>query len=297
MKKWLKRLGLLLGVVLLAVAGLVAVAWWKSSQGMARTYVVNDSPLTIARDPETMARGAHLFATRGCADCHGNDGAGKLVLDAGPVIKVVAPNITPGGVAKGIGGDQIAAAIRHGVKPDGHPMVFMPSGDFKNMSDVDTAALVAYVQSLTPSDNDPGANEIRPVGRVLYLLGKLPLLPAEMIDHTPRARTAPTVAATAEYGQYLAQGCTGCHGQDFAGQHVPGTPPDFPDAQNLTPANLGAWSNEDFRRALRTGKRPDGTALKDFMPWRTFAQLSDIEIDALYAYLHTVPPVQTPGKR
>jgi cytochrome c553 len=296
MKKWLKRLGVLLGVAVLALAGLVAVAWWKTSQGLARTYVVNDPPLVIGRDAATIAQGAHLFATRGCADCHGGDGAGKLVLDAGPVIKVVAPNITPGGVIKGVDADQVAAAIRHGVKPDGHPMVFMPSGDFKNMGDADTAALVAYIESLPPSSNDPGANEIRPVGRVLYLLGKLPLLPAETIDHTPRARSAPAVAATAEYGQYLAQGCTGCHGHDFAGQHVPGTPPDFPDAQNLTPANIGAWTNEDFRRALRTGKRPDGSTLKDFMPWRTFANLSDTEIDALYAYLHTVPPVEKAKK-
>jgi mono/diheme cytochrome c family protein len=297
MKKWLKRLAMLLAVIILATVVLVAIAWWKTAQGLARTYVVNDPPLTLARDPETMARGAHLFATRGCADCHGADGAGKLVFDAGPVIRLVAPNITPGGVVKGISGDQIAAAIRHGVKPDGHPMLFMPSSDFKNFSDTDTAALVAYMQSLAASGNDPGPTEIRPLGRVLYLFGKFPLLPAETIDHTPRARSAPAVAATAEYGQYLAQGCTGCHGHDFAGQHVPGTPPEFPDAQNLTPANLGAWSNEDFRRALRTGKRPDGSVLKDFMPWRTFAKLSDTEIDALYVYLRTVPSVQTPVKR
>jgi cytochrome c553 len=296
MKKWLKRLGLLLSVVVLAALALVVVAWWKTSQGMARTYVVNDPPLTIARDAAALANGAHLFATRGCADCHGADGTGKLVFDAGPVMKLVAPNITPAGVVKGLNGDQIAAAIRHGVKPDGHPMVFMPSSDFKDMGDVDTAALVAYIQSLPPSANDPGPYQIRPLGRVLYLFGKFPLLPAEKIDHTPRTRSAPAVAATAEYGQYLAQGCTGCHGHNFAGQHVPGTPPDFPDAQNLTPANIGAWSNEDFRRALRTGKRPDGTTLKDFMPWRTFAKLSDTEIDALYAYLHTVPPVQSAKK-
>lgn len=296
MKTWLKALGTLLGVIVLAAAGLLAVAWWKTDRAMMRTYEVNDPPLNMVRDDATLARGAHLFATRGCADCHGADGAGKLVLDAGPVIKVIASNISPAGVVKGLSGDQIAAAIRHGVKPDGHPMVFMPSSDFKNMGDADTAALVAFLQSLPPSDNQPGSSEVRPLGRVLYLFGKFPMLPAETIDHAPRARAAPAVAATAEYGQYLAQGCTGCHGHDFAGQHVPGTPPDFPDAQNLTPANIGAWTNADFRRALRTGKRPDGTALKDFMPWRTFANLSDTEIDALYAYLHTVAPVANAKK-
>ena len=296
MKKWLKRLGMLLGCAVLAVVVLVVVAWWKTEQGRGRTYVVNDPPLIITHDAETLALGAHFFATRGCGDCHGADGAGKLVFDAGPVIKLIAPNITPGGVVKGMSPDQIAAAIRHGVKPDGHPMLFMPSGDFKNFSDADTAALVAYTQSLAPSDHNPGPTEIRPLGRVLYLFGKFPLLPAEMIDHTPRARSAPPVAATVEYGKYLAQGCTGCHGGNFAGQHVPGTPPDFPDAQNITPANLGAWTGDDFRRALRTGKRPDGSELKGFMPWRTFANLNDTEIDAIWVYLHSLPPVPNAKK-
>ncbi len=296
MRKLLKAIAVLLGVVLLAAAGLLAVAWWKSDQALARTYTVNDPPLGMSRDAGALAQGKHLFETRGCADCHGADGAGKLVFDAGPVMKLIGPNITPAGVAKGMSADQIAAAIRHGVKPDGHPMIFMPSGDFHDMSDADTAVLVAYVQSLQASSNDPGATQLRPLGRVLYLFGKFPLVPAEVLDHAPRARAAIAAAATPEYGKYLAQGCTGCHGANFAGQHVPGTPPEFPDAQNLTPANIGAWTNEDFRRALRTGKRPDGSAINEFMPWRTFAKLSDVEIDALWAYIHTLPPVQTKKK-
>ena len=297
MRKLLKAIGALLGVVLLAVAGLVAVAWWKSDQALARTYTVNDPPLSMSRGAATLAQGAHLFATRGCSDCHGADGSGKLAVDAGPVGKLIGPNITSGGVTRSMSPDQIAAAIRHGVKPDGHPMIFMPSGDYHDMGDSDTAALVAYVQSLPPSAHDPGATQIRPLGRVLYLFGKFPMIPAESLDHAPRARATPAVAATVEYGKYIAQGCTGCHGSNFAGQHVPGTPPAFPDAQNLTPANIGAWTNEDFRRALRTGKRPDGSAINEFMPWRTFAKLSDVEIDALWAYIHTLPPVQSPKKK
>jgi len=80
-----------------------------------------------------------------------------------------------------------------------------------------------------------------------------------------------------------------------AGQHVPGTPPSFPDSQNLTPANLGKWTNADFRRALREGKRPDGSNIDKFMPWPAFSKMTDEEIDALWAYLQTLPPVQ--GKK
>lgn len=296
MRTWMKRLGVLLGLVVLAALGLLAVSWWKTDQALAQTYTVNDPPLAIARDAETLAQGAHVFTTRGCGECHGADGAGKLVVDAGPVMQLVAPNITSGGRTHGLSGDAIAAAIRHGVKPDGHPMMFMPSADYHDLSDADTAALVAYVQSLPASEKNPGPASVGPLGRVLYALGKLPLIPAESLDHSPRARSAPPPAATAEYGRYLAQSCTGCHGENFAGQHVPGTPPEFPDAQNLTPANIGAWTVEDFRHALRTGQRPDGSAINEFMPWRSFGKLSDTEVDALWAYLKTVPPVQNPKK-
>jgi mono/diheme cytochrome c family protein len=52
-------------------SALYAVAWFRSEQAMARTYVVAILPLTMQREPDTLARGAHIFATRGCGDCHG----------------------------------------------------------------------------------------------------------------------------------------------------------------------------------------------------------------------------------
>jgi mono/diheme cytochrome c family protein len=170
-------------------------------------------------------------------------------------------------------------------------MVFMPTPDFHEMSDADTAALIAYIQSLPASTKDPGQLQIRPLGKLMYALGKFPLLPAEAIDHSARDRVSPPAGATVAYGQYLAQGCIGCHGANLAGQHVPGTPPSFRDSQNLTPAALGEWQEADFRRALREGKRPDGSAIDPFMPWRSTSKLSDEEISALWAYLQTVPPV------
>ena len=291
MRKLLKWAATLAGLLLLVAVFAFALAWVKTDRAMAKRYVVNDPPLTVVRDAETLAHGAHLFATRGCADCHGATGAGRLVFDAGPVLKLVTPNITTGGAIAKLTPDQIAAAIRHGVAEDGRPMVFMPVGDWHDMSDTDTAALVAYLQSMPPSSNRPPPLEIRPLGKLMYMLGKFPLLPAEMLDHAPRSRAAPPAAANAAYGQYLAHGCTGCHGGNFAGQHVPGTPPSFPDSQNLTPAGLAGWTATDFRRALREGKRPDGSGIDPFMPWKSFSKLSDQEIDALWAYLQTLPPV------
>jgi cytochrome c553 len=298
MRRILKWLGLLLAAVVLVALVVVGLAWRISEKGLARVYASNDPPLTMLRDPQTLAQGAHLFVTHGCADCHGANGAGRLVFDAGPVLKLVAPNITPGGAhMHDHSADEIAAIIRNGVKPDGHSLVFMPVADFHEMSDVDTAALVAYVQSLPASNNDPGPYAIRPLGRVLYWLGNFPLVAAETVDHTPHSRSAPVVAVSADYGKYLAQGCTGCHGKNFAGQHVPGTPPEFADSANLTPHENGLkdWTQADFVRALREGKRPDGRELDPFMPWKAIGQMSDQELAAIWTYLRTLPP--EPGKK
>ena len=297
MRKLIKWVAGIVGVLVLAALGLYALAYFRSEAAMKRHYAVSDPPLAVPRDPATVARGAHLFATRGCADCHGDAGEGKEVFDAGPVARIVAPNISTGGRLKAATPDQVAAAIRHGVAAGGRPLVFMPAEDFHEMSDADVAAIIAFLQQLPPSDNRPPPLEVRPVGRVMWLLGQFPLLPAESLDHAPRARSAPPVAATAEYGEYLAHGCHGCHGANMAGGHVPGTPPSFPDAQNLTPVGLGQWSEADFLTAIRTGKRPDGSQIDEFMPWRTYAQMSDVELRALWAHLKTLPPVESKKKK
>mgnify|MGYP005749528599 CR=1 FL=1 len=292
MRKWFTRAAWLAACLVLAVAGFFAFAWFKSESDMARVYAVQDPPLRLKGDEAELARGAHLYRVGGCVECHGEGGAGKVFIDAGPVARVVAPNLTPAVLAPRYDADAIGVAIRHGLDPSGRPLRIMPSGDFMNLSDADTAALVAYLQSLPDSDNDPGATEIRLMGRVLYVLGKLHLVPAADIDHAPRERAAVPPAATAEYGAYLAQVCTGCHGADWAGQRVPGTPPELPAAANLTPhANgLAGWSQADFERALRHGQRPDGSQIHPFMPWGAYGAMTDTEVSALWQHLSALPP-------
>jgi cytochrome c553 len=295
-KKLLKGVAWLLGVVVLAIAAIAGYGWWSTSRALDATYAVADPPLAIPTDAPSLDRGRHLFTELACVDCHGAHGEGHLLIDA-PPFRLAAPNLTPTKLAGRYDADQLAAAIRHGVRPDGHPLRIMPAGDFHNLSDADTAALVAYLQALPPSDNDPGPFVLKPLGRVLAGLGQIDLLPAARLDHAPRERSAPPPGPTAAYGEYLAQRCTGCHRTDFSGGHVPGTPPDFKDAQNLTPhpAALGSWQLADFQRALRNGKRPDGSDIDTFMPWKAYASMGDDEIAALYAYLRTVP-AKAPAK-
>jgi hypothetical protein len=204
---------------------------------------------------------------------------------------IVAPNISPAAlVARGYDHDSLAAAIRHGVRPDGRPLQFMPSGDFVDLGDLDTAALIAYMRTLPDSSApDLPSLQVRPLGRLLYLLGEFPLVPAEAIDHSPRTRVAPPETVSVDYGRYVAQLCTGCHGHDFAGgkEFGPGIPPSADLRRRIA---MASWSEADFARALREGVRPDGRALHPMMPIATTSRFTDTEFAAMWMFLDTVAP-------
>jgi len=296
MRRFMKWAGIGLALILLGVAGLFAVAWAVTGKAMSRTYTVNDPPLQTSQDAANLQRGKHLFDTRGCGDCHGPQGAGRVLIDDPALGRVVTSNLTRSVRNPAYTDDALAAAIRHGLRHDRTPLLIMPSGDFANLDNADVGALVAYMRALPASDNDPGTSVVRPVARVLYTLGKLPLFPAEGLDHAPRARKAPLAAVTPDYGRYVAQSCTGCHGGDFGGGMViiPGKPP----SANLTPHadGLAEWSEADFLRLMHTGHRPDGTAVDPLMPWAVYNNMNETELRAVWAYLRTVEPSPGRGK-
>jgi hypothetical protein len=133
------------------------------------------------------------------------------------------------------------------------------------------------------------APRVGPVIRALFLAGQVKLLPAEEIDHAKRHEPHVEPAPTAKYGEYLAIGCTGCHGAGLSGGKIPGAPPDWKPAANITPAGIGHYSKADFIGILRTGTRPDGSKIDSLMPWRLTKEMTDVELEAIYTYLKTVP--------
>ena len=284
MKKWLKRLATL---VLLLIVGMVLLggfAWWRAGAELAKVYTITDAPLPMA--DADLDRGRHLFASRGCAECHGADGHGEFDIDAGPVFQARSANISPTGLGDRYDANGLAAVIRHGIRDDGTTLIFMPAPDWAEMSDRDTADLVAYVQTLSPVGSPRERSSVGPLGRVLWLFGQIdPLLPATIIDHSPRQRGAPVAAATAEYGAYLVPMCQGCHLPNLVGgiEIEPGAP----KSANINRAEggLADWSEADFITSMRTGKRPDGTDIANVMPWRTVGAMNDTELQALWAYL------------
>jgi cytochrome c553 len=283
-------------VLAAALVLLAATAFAVSERNLRRTYTITPRDVVVPAGSASVQHGQHVArAITKCVECHGDDLGGKVYVDDPAIGRFVPVNLTTG--KGGVGGQLKPAdwerAVRHGVGRTERPLIFMPSQDFVTLSDEDLGAVIAWARQLPPVDRELPPSRVGPMGRVLNAAGKLPLAAQAIAHAAPTyAATAPTPGPTAEYGKYLANvgGCSGCHGEGFSGGHVPGTPPDFKPAANITPTGIGHYSEADFFRALREGVRPDGTKLDSFMPWKLAREMSDDEIRAVYAYLRTVPP-------
>ena len=286
----------LISLATLAVSVVLAsvVVSWLADRKMHRRVALPPLQVTFAATDGQLERGEYLFNTRGCMECHGVDGGGAVVIDdkeSGLFVR--APNITSGGAspARNYTDTDWMRTLRHGVKPSGEPLQIMPSEDSAQMIDADVAAIAAYARSLPPADG--GAAELSPWPlpfKALYLFGVVKDA-AEKIDH---AATVPAAVADDELarGRYVAQVCTGCHGAHFSGGKIPGTPPSWPAASNLTTAPDSAMARygsvEQFKTMFRTGKRPDGSAVSEIMPFKSLAHMNDAELDALFAFLKSL---------
>lgn len=283
------------GAVALILVAAAAVYGFSEAR-YRRHYAVTPRPIAVPADSASIARGAHLAQSfGGCVECHGENLAGKMVFDDPPVGRVYGVNLTRGrgGVGAQLTDADIVRAVEHGVGRDGRPLKTMPSTDYTHLTDADLAAIVAWVRSRPAVDTAQPPVQVGPVGRALFVAGKLPMLHAERIDHGRSMAMTVAPGVTAEYGRYIAAvGCQGCHGQTLAGGPIEGGAPDWPPATNLTPAGaLKTWTAEGFARFLRTGVRPNGVPVNPVMPIRLTSRLTDEEIEALWLYLRTVPAV------
>jgi mono/diheme cytochrome c family protein len=282
-----------LGIVVIAGVAAVVLNLLADRKQM-RVVKVDVKAVALPSDPAAIANGKYLFESRGCAECHGADGKGKVVIDAPNGLYIKAPNINPAGagVAKYSVEDWVRV-VRHGVKPDGRPVLIMPSQDYNRLSDADTGALIAYAKSLPAVAGEAAVIRLPFLIKALYAAGIVPDA-AGLIDHTLPPAAGVPVGATVEHGKYVANMCIGCHGPGLSGGKIPGGPPEWPAASNLTPGEgsaLKRYENSAALRAMfRTGKRPDGSAVSTVMPFPSLQVLNDTDVDALYAYLKTLAP-------
>jgi mono/diheme cytochrome c family protein len=296
MNKWVKRTSL--GLVTLAIVGVATVVVGKAlgERKLVRKISVAVTPVTLRSDPAQIEQGRYLFSTRGCADCHGANGGGKIVIKDGPML-VVSPNITSGAnsVTTAYRIEDWVRTVRHGVKPNGTPIMIMPSEDYNRLTDDDMAAVIAYVKQLPPAAGVEAVVQLPTPVKVLYAFGAVKDA-AEKIDHTlpPSVPVAPTVSVA--HGAYVANTCMGCHGPRLSGGKIPGAPPIWPATANLTPGKGSVMPRyatpELFMATLRSGLRPDGTAISTVMPFNSLKQMNDTDVLALYTYLKTLPPLE-----
>lgn len=67
---------------------------------------------------------------------------------------------------------------------------------------------------------------------------------------------------------------------------------------NITPdsaTGIGAWTEESFINTLRSGKHlglSGGRPILPPMPWEMYKKLSDDDLKAIYAYLHSIPAIR-----
>jgi mono/diheme cytochrome c family protein len=113
-------------------------------------------------------------------------------------------------------------------------------------------------------------------------------------------------ATVVEKGRYLvtAGGCISCHtdykkkGEPFAGGAPIPTPFGTFYPPNITPDEtygIGAWSDADFVRAMREGKRPDGAHYFPSFPYTSYTQITETDLKAMKAYLFSIPAVAQPS--
>jgi len=291
------------GILLGLACGFVAYA--------GRTWdgaVVAPRPPTRAdRSPAAVARGAAIFHST-CELCHREAdsprASGAADREAPAFLgQLHAPNLTSDPV-HGIGAvtdEDIARMIRYGVTRGGRRGVMPTYG----MGDADIAAVLAFLRSddplFRPDPRPSPPTVLSTLGKAVFVASGMGTLP----DRRAEGVAVPERTDSVAYGRYLAHDvldCVGCHTPGYSPSKGQG-----PDAftggfeferpnggtvvsANLTPdgaTGLGNFSREDFAQAVRFGLRPDGSILSAPMP--TFRALDDVDVDALFTYLRSLP--------
>jgi cytochrome c553 len=273
-----KRVLRWIGLGVAAVATLVVfvgLGAFVASEAMIRwPQAKTEVELAASHDAGAVMRGKRIATVYGCHDCHGAQLTGRLFFDEMPLGRLSGPNLSKA-IAHQSDAD-VARAIRAGVAADGRQLWIMPSESFVQLSDGETADLIAYLRTFPAKDGQRDIKEFGPVGRIGVLLGKFRSAP-QMLKAEVGMEPVDLGPQYAE-GRNLVRACTECHGRDLKGGEVTKAP-------DLTIA--GAYDPEDFEKLLRTGVAAGNRKLglmTESAPGR-FNALSHEEIGALHAYL------------
>ena len=268
-------------------------------------------------------RGRYLVESiLGCGNCHtpktptGESIASLNLSGSGlsfsiPPFTGTATNITPDRET-GIGSwtdDEIKHAIvagkrpSHGRLPNTELAGVMATSFFKAMTPSDLDAVVAYLRSIPALRNQVPAPVYRlPQRHQPFPDAEAGFSEAKMSDPVYRGRYLVTIAHCMECHSPQDKGTfdfsrLGAGGRFFSVEVVQGFPSGWPGARaaNITShrtAGLGDWSDDEIKRAISQGISRDGRKLQPPMPFSYYARLSPADLNAIVAYLRTLPPLQ-----
>lgn len=284
--------------------------------GCKTRFATTQASYTVTPSPEKLTRGREL-AFSICAGCHYDHTVNKFIgrpIEDIPGIagKVYSANLTHSlthGVTHKYSDAELKYLFKTGIARDGRFLNYMLR---PNMADSDIGAIIAFLRSDDPSlsaaDTTVGTTHFTLIGKAYMSMHAKPVTYADNIK-------TPPYNDKIKLGYYLVDniGCFHCHSaslQKINFQYPDRTPGYLAGglklkgingaeirASNITPdkqTGIGYYTLEQFRSALVTGYAP-GHKLKPPMP--RFNQLKPEEIDAIYAYLQTVPPVNHKVKR
>jgi cytochrome c553 len=304
--RWLKWIGTLIaGLLTLIPAALLILAL----VGYAKLNARFDNPVEdvqVARTPAQIARGEKL--ANACASCHspGNQpplsGTNFIVkFDFPPMGTLYAPNLTPSGNISDWTDGELIRAIREGVNKNGRSLLIMPADQYRNLSDEDVQALVAFLRSQPAVGGPTPANSFNVLGAIFTHLSDF------RTAQQPVGHVSAPPAGTVEYGKYMVDiiGCRSCHGPELQGRVETGQPGP-PAGPNLT-LIIPQWTEEEFMAFFNSGTLPGGGKVpvltlssgysEPRMNWPMVrAVTTDDELKAMYAYLHSLQPVEGPAK-
>ena len=277
---------------------------------MFRTGIISVAAVVMfgasASAESAVKRGSYLVNTiMTCGNCHTPKGptgdikekafSGFLEFDE-PPFKVTAPNITPDketGIGK-YSAAQLKKLLITGKKPNGTPLAeIMPTSFYQILTPSDLNAIVAYLRTLPPVSNK--------VPDPIYKIA----LPHHLFPGSEKPYTQAQLRNKVKRGFYLATigHCMECHtpmtqkGRDFVNDLGKGGfelkgPWGVSVSRNITSSKtkgIGEWSDADIKRAITQGVRKDGSKLKPPMGYGYYAGMTNSDLDAIVAYLRTVP--------
>ncbi len=316
LKKILKVLGILVGVIVLAVV--VFLGYFTSAYPD-----VDPAPVvTVERTPERIARGKYLANhVTICIDCHSTRDWSKF---AGPIIagtegkggeefneqiggvpgRLFSANITPAGLKAHTDGELLRTFTMGVTRENRAIFPLMPYLSYNSLTQEDAYSIVAYVRSLPAIENHVEESSLNfPVNLIVRTAPKNSFVPSP----------EPDKSNATQYGKYLTTiaACADCHTPAVKGEQIPGMefaggfefkfPGGIVRSLNITPdaeTGIGKWTREDFLARFKTFRDSSFLSVTmtadEFntpMPWVMYAGMTDDDLGAIYEYLRTVKPV------